>query len=100
MKELIFSEIKNVDKPLIPKKSFKYENNDTNLSNNLFNSSNSFNFRDNISRDSFQSAPNYSHFQNNSSFYRDNNYPNFFLNESMISSLPSYPIAKFKNLLL
>ena len=108
MKELIFSEIKNVDKPLIPKKSFKYENNDTNLSNNLFNSSNSFNFRDNISRDSFQSGPNYSHFQNNSSFYRDNNYPNFFLNESMIASVSASSVfnrtikdkKKYKSLIL
>ena len=108
MKELIFTEIKNVDKPLIPKKLFKYENNDTNLSNNLFNSSNSFNFRDNISRDSFQSAPNYSHMQNNSSFYRDNNYPNFFFNESMIASVSASSIfnrtikdkKKYKSLIL
>ena len=108
IKELIFSEIKNVDKPLIPKKSFKFEKSDTNLSNNLFNSSNSFNFRDNISRDSFQSAPNISHLQNNSSFYKDNNYPNFFLNESMIASVSASSIfnrtikdkKKYKSLIL
>ena len=92
IKELIFTEIKNIEEPLIPKKSFKYENFDTNASNNLFNSSHSFNFRDNLSKDSIQSAPNFAHQQNNSSFYKDNNYPNFFLNESMLASVSAFSI--------
>ena len=92
IKELILTEIKNTEEPLIPKKLFKYENIDTNASNNLFNSSHSFNFRDNISKDSFQSAPNFSHQQNNISFYKDNNYPNFFLNESMLASVSAFSI--------
>ena len=77
---------------MIPKKSFKFENYDPNASNNLFNSSHSFNFRDNLSKDSIQSAPNFSHQQNNSSFYKDNNYPNFFLNESMLASVSAFSI--------
>ena len=52
IKEIIYTEIKNKENPIIPKKSFKFENYDLNFSNNLLNSSNSFNFRDNISRDS------------------------------------------------
>ena len=92
--ELINTEIKNPEKPLIPKKTFKFETSDLNASNNLFNSSNSFNFRDNISKDSFQSAPNFSSQQNNNnSFqYKDNNYPNFFLNESMIATVSASSI--------
>ena len=92
IKELIHTEIKNIEEPLIPKKTFKFENYDTNASNNLFNSSHSFNFRDNLSKDSIQSAPNFSHQQNNSSFYKDNNYPNFFLNESMLASVSAFSI--------
>ena len=92
IKELILTEIKNIEEPLIPKKSFKFENYDPNASNNLFNSSHSFNFRDNLSKDSIQSAPNFSHQQNNSSFYKDNNYPNFFLNESMLASVSAFSI--------
>ena len=107
IKELIFSEIKNVENPLIPKKSFKFDNYDLNASNNLFNSSNSFNFRDNISKDSYISQ-NYSHSQNNSFQYKDNNFPNFFLNESMLASVSASSIfnrtikdkKKYKSLIL
>ena len=34
IKELIHTEIKNTEKPLLPKKSFKFENYDLNISNN------------------------------------------------------------------
>ena len=106
--ELIFTEIKNGEKSLIPKKSFKFENYELNISNNLFNSSNSFNFRDNISKDSYQFSQNYSHSQNNSFQYKDNNYPNFFLNESMLASVSASSVfnqtikdkKKYKSLIL
>ena len=106
IKELIHTEIKNTEKPLLPKKSFKYENYDLNISNNLFNSSNSFNFRDNFSKDSFQFSQNNS--QNNSFQYKDNNFPNFFLNESMLASVSASSVfnrtikdkKKYKSLIL
>ena len=106
IQELIFSEIKNPEKPLLPKKTFKLENYDLNISNNLFNSSNSFNFRDNLSKDSYQFSQNNS--QNNSFQYKDNNFPNFFLNESMLASVSASSIfnrtikdkKKYKSLIL
>ena len=104
--EILYKEIKNQEKPIIPKKSFKYENYDLNFSNNLLNSSNSFNFRENISRDSYQFSQ--SNSQNNSFQYKDNNYPNFFLNESMLASVSANSIfnrtikdkKKYKSLIL
>ena len=82
IKELILTEIKSSENPLIPKKSFKFDTYDLNLSNNLFNSSNSFNFRleSNSNNNSFLS-------QQQNSLYKDNSYPNFFLNDSMLASL-------------
>ena len=106
--ELILTEIKNTGNPLIPKKAFKFENYDPNISNNLFNSSNSFNFRDNFSKDSYQFSQNYSPSQNNSFQYKDNNFPNFFLNESMLASVSASSVfnrtiidkKKYKSLML
>ena len=84
IKELILTEIKSSENSLIPKKSFKYDNYDLNLSNNLFNSSNnSFNFRENFSKESSFITQQ----QNNSFQYKDNSYPNFFLNDSMLASV-------------
>jgi hypothetical protein len=85
IKDLISTEIIKKCNNLLPKKTYKLDKLDLNLSNNFLNSSGSFNFRENILKDgSIQTQ--------NSLPYRDNSFPNFYLNESMMSSISASSI--------
>ena len=85
IKELINIEIIKKDQKLLPIKTFKNENIDVNLSNNILNNSSSLNFKENqLKEASFSSQ--------NSIPYRDNSFPNFYLNESIISSFSASSI--------
>ena len=85
IKELISNEIIKKGDSLLPTKTYKYEKIDLNLSNNFLNNSGSLNFRENMIRDgSIQTQ--------NTLPYRDNSFPNFYLNESMMSSISASSI--------
>ena len=65
--------------------SFKNENFSLNISNNLLNNSGSVSFKENMLKDG--SFPTQNSFQS-----RDNNFPNFYLNESIMSSISASSI--------
>ena len=77
IKELIETEVIKKDY-ILPIKKCKYDKIDINLSNNLLNNS-SGNFKENVIKDASINTQN--------SLFRDNSYPNFYLNESMMSSI-------------
>ena len=85
IKNLISTEIVKKCNNLLPIKTYKFDKLDLNLSNNFLNTSGSINFRENILKDG--SIP-----TQNSLPYRDNSFPNFYLNESMMSSISASSI--------
>ena len=85
IKEIIETEIIKKNESLLPKKAFKNENFSLNISNNLLNNSGSVSFKENMLKDG--SFPTQNSFQS-----RDNNFPNFYLNESIMSSISASSI--------
>ena len=85
IKEIIQTEIIKKDSKLLPIKTYKNEKIDLNLSNNFLNNSGSLNYKENILRDN--SIP-----TQNSLLNRDNSFPNFYLNDSMMSSISASSI--------
>ena len=83
IKELIETEVKKKDNYLLPIKKYKNDKIDFNISTNLLNNS-SGNYRENMIKDGSINTQN--------SLLRDNSYPNFFLNESMMSSISASSI--------
>ena len=80
IKNIIESEIKREDSNLLPIKSYKYDKFENIFSNNFINNS-SGNFKDNNN-----SLKDNSIGTQNSFSFRDNNFPNIYLNESILSS--------------
>ena len=85
IKELIETEIIKKSDYLLPKKSFKNEKFPLNFSNTLLNNSGSVSFKENMIKDG--SIPTQNSFQS-----RENSFPNFYLNESIISSISASSI--------
>ena len=85
VKELIDTEIIKNNINLLPTKTYKFDKYDINLSNNFLNNSSSINKENNLKDGSIATQ--------NSLTYRDNSsFPNFYLNESIISSFSASSI--------
>ena len=85
IKELIETEINKKNDNLLPKKSFKNEKFPVNFSNTLLNNSGSISFKENALKEG--SIPTQNSFQ-----FRENSFPNFYLNESIMSSISASSI--------
>ena len=81
IKKIIESEVKRKDSNLLPIKSYKYDKFENIFTNNCINNS-SGNFKDNNN-----SLKDNSIGTQNSFSFRDNNFPNIYLNESILSSI-------------
>ena len=83
IKKLIDTEVIKKDNYILPIKKYKFDKIDINLSNNLLNNS-SGTFKENALKDGSINTQN--------SLFRDNSFPNFYLNESMMSSISASSI--------